>query len=68
MARKKTNPHVGSEFEDFLVEEGGCRNPTYSRSSECWRGSSSALWIYLRTPRLQVSSCPVSLAGIIRDD
>lgn len=28
MARKKTNPHVGSNFEDFLAEEGRLQEST----------------------------------------
>jgi antitoxin HicB len=28
MARKKANPHVGSEFEDFLREEGTLESST----------------------------------------
>ena len=28
MARKKTNPHVGSDFDDFLLEEGRLQEST----------------------------------------
>jgi len=40
MARKKHNPRVGSDFEDFLAEEGQLEVRLPSPSSACSRGRS----------------------------